>query len=92
MASGTKRASGAATSRMASSVSAVDDSGDWGERAGADVGGGAGDGAGGGDAAEERRGDVGDALRDQFDVGVVVVAAHAIRYDGGEQAFDRGQA
>ena len=69
----------------------VDDAGDGGERAGADVGSGAGDGAGGGDSPEERRGDVGDALRNQLDVGVVTVAGHAVRDDGGEQAFDGAQ-
>ena len=65
--------------------------GDRRARAGADVGRGAGDGAGGGNAAEERRGDVGDSLRDQFDVGVVTVAGHAVGDDRGEHAFKRGQ-
>ena len=69
----------------------VNHAGDWGARAGANVGGGAGDGAGGRNAAEERRDDVGDALRDQFDVGVVAVAGHAVGNDGGEHAFKRGQ-
>ena len=69
----------------------VDHAGDRRARAGADVGGGAGDGAGGGDAAEERRDDVGDALGDEFDVGVVAVAGHAVGNDGGEHAFKRGQ-
>ena len=69
----------------------MDHSGDGREGAGADVGRGAGDGAGGGDASEERRGDVGDALRYKFHVGVVAVAAHAVGDDGGEQAFDGGE-
>ena len=69
----------------------VDHAGDGGVRAGADVGGGAGDGAGGGDASEERGGDVGDALRDELHVGVVVIAAHAVGDDGGEEAFDGGE-
>ena len=86
-----KRASGAATTQDGQQRERVDDSGDGGERAGADVGSGAGDRAGGGDSTEERRGDVGDALRDQLDVGVVAVAGHAVRDDGGEQAFDRAK-
>ena len=69
----------------------VDDAGDRRARAGADVGGGAGDGAGGGNSAEERRGDVGDSLRDKFDVGIVAVAGHAVGDDGGEHAFKRGK-
>ena len=76
---------------MAKQRECMDHAGDRGARAGADVGRGAGDGAGGGNAAEERRGDVGDALGDEFDVGVVAVAGHAVGDDGGEHAFKRGQ-
>jgi hypothetical protein len=47
-------------------------------RAGADIGGGAGDGAGDADAAEQRRADVGDALRHQLAVGAVAAAGHAV--------------
>jgi hypothetical protein len=57
-----------------------------------DVGRGARDGAGGGEAAEERGGDVGHALGDQFLVGVVAVVDLAVgdarrqqRFDGAEQ-------
>ncbi len=66
----------------------VDHAGDGGASAGADVGGGAGDGPGGGDASEKRRDDVGEALGDELDVGVVAIAAHAVGDDGGEEAFD----
>ena len=69
----------------------MDHSGDGGERAGADVRRGASDGSGGGDASEERRGDVGYSLGYEFHVGVVAIAAHTIGYDGGEEAFDRGE-
>ncbi|MCY1413089.1 hypothetical protein D9M71_285140 [compost metagenome] len=65
----------------------------------ADVGRGAGDGAGGGEAAEQRRGDVGDALADQFLVGVVAGAGHAVgdhrreqRLDGAEHGDGEGRA
>ena len=60
-------------------------------RAGAHIGGGAGDGAGGADAAEQRRADVGEALRHQFAVGAVPPAGHAVGDDGGQQRFDRAQ-
>ena len=57
----------------------------------ADVGGGARDRAGRRNSAEQRRGDVRDALRDQFDVGIVPVAAHPVGDDRRQQAFDRGE-
>ena len=66
----------------------MDHSRDGGFGAGTDVGGGAGDGAGGGKSAEERGDNVGDALRNQFHVGIVSVAAHAVGDDGGHQGFD----
>ena len=56
----------------------VDHARDGSLRAGADVGRRAGDGAGGRQAAEHRRNDVGDALADQFDIGIVTVVAHAV--------------
>ena len=56
-----------------------------------DVGRGARDRAGGRDAAEERRRDVGDALRDELDVGLVAAADHAVGDDGGEQRLDGGE-
>jgi hypothetical protein len=66
--------------------------------AGAHVGGGAGDGAGGGKAAEKRRGEVGDALGDEFLVGVVAVVDGAVgdprrqqRLDGAEQGDGEGR-
>ena len=58
-------------------------------RAVADVGGGACDGAGGGKAAEQRRDDVGRALADEFLVGVVARAGHAVGDHGRQQRLDR---
>ena len=69
----------------------VDHAGEGGACAGADVGGGAGDGSGGGDAAEEGRDDVGDALGNEFDVGVVAVAGHAVCDNGREHGLQRGE-
>ena len=69
----------------------VNHAGDRRARAGANVGRGTGDGAGGGNAAEKRRSDVGDSLRDKLDVGIVTVAGHAVSDDSGEHAFKRGQ-
>ncbi len=66
----------------------MQDARDRGAAAGADVGGGAGDGAGGGEAAEQRRGDVGDALRHEFLVGVVAVVDLAVGDAGGQQRLD----
>jgi hypothetical protein len=70
----------------------VDDAGDRRAAASLDVGRGAGDGAGGGEAAEERGGDVGQALGDEFLVGIVAVVDLAVgdarreqRFDGAEQ-------
>ena len=61
-------------------------------RAGADVGRGARDRAGDADAAEQRRADVGDALRHQLAIGAVAAPGHAVgdhrrqqRFDGAEQ-------
>ncbi len=59
---------------------------------GADVDRRAGDGCGGGDAAEERRGEVGDALPDELPVGVVPLPdAHGVGHRGRQQALERGQ-
>ena len=65
-------------------------------RSSANIGRGAGDGAGGGQSAKHGRGDIGDALRDQFDIGIVAVVdvagiAHAIGNHGRHQRFDRAQ-
>ena len=57
-------------------------------RAVANAGGGACDGAGGGEAAEQRRDDVGRALADEFLVGIVTRAGHAVGDHGGEQRLD----
>ena len=46
---------------------------------------------GGRDAAEQRRRDVGDALRDQLHVGAVPPADHAVGDDRGEQRLDRAE-
>ena len=61
-------------------------------RAGAHIGRGARDGAGDADAAEQRRADIGDALRHQFAIGAMAAAGHAVgdhrrqqRFDGAEQ-------
>ena len=63
-------------------------SGDRGECAGTNIGGGASDGARGRYSTEEGRCDIGDALGDELDVGVVAIAAHAIGNYGGEQALN----
>ena len=42
-------------------------------------------------AAEQRRGEVGNALRHQFLVGVVPVVCHAIGHPGAQQGFDGPQ-
>ena len=60
-------------------------------RAGAHVGRGARDRAGRGQAAEQRRADVGDALRDQFAVGAMAAADHAVGDDRRQQRFDAGE-
>ena len=91
MARGTKRARGAAHQKNGKQREGVDHSCDRSESAGADVGGGTSDGARGRNAAEERRANVGDSLRDQLHVGVVVIAAHAVGDHGGEQAFNGGE-
>ena len=88
MAIGMYDASGAAATSTTSSVSGVDHARDRRSGARADVRGGAGDGAGGRQPAEDRRHDVGDALRDELDVRVVPVAAHAIGDDGRHQRLD----
>jgi hypothetical protein len=66
----------------------VHNAGDGSKCSRADVGGGASDGAGGGNSTEERGEDVGDALGNEFDIGVMTVAGHAVGNDGGEEAFD----
>ena len=63
-------ASGAANEQDHQQRERVDHARDRRLRAGADVGRGAGDRAGRRQSAEHRRDDVGDALRDQFDVGL----------------------
>ena len=57
-------------------------------RPGAHIGGRARDGAGDADAAKQRRHDIGDALGDQFAVGAMAAAGHAIGDDGREQRLD----
>ncbi len=66
--------------------------GDRTARAGADIGRGARDGAGDADAAEQRRADIGKALRHQLAIGAMPAAGHAVgdhrrqqRLDGAEQ-------
>ena len=59
--------------------------GDRPARAGAHIGGGAGDGAGDADAAEQRRGDIGDALRHQLAVRAMAPPGHAVGDHGRQQ-------
>ena len=63
-------------------------SGDGSFRARADVRGGARDRAGGGQATKQGRNDIGDALRHELDVGIVLVVAHAVGDDCGHQRLD----
>ena len=49
------------------------------------------DRAGGRQSAEQRRGEIGDALRDQLHVGIMLIAAHAIGDHGGHQGFNRAE-
>ena len=57
--------------------------------AGAEVGGRARDGAGDRDAADQRRDQVGHALRQELGAGVVPIAGHRIGDDRRQEAFDR---
>ena len=57
----------------------------------ADVGDGTGNGAGHGNAAEQRRGKVGDALGHQLLVGIVTVMGHAVGHPRAQQRFDGPQ-
>ena len=59
------------------------------QRAGADIGRGARDRAGHADAAEQGRGDVGDALRHHLHIVAVLAPGHAVGHLGGQQALDR---
>ena len=90
-ASGMWEASGAAKSRRPGQRGGVDHARHRRPRAGADVGRGAGDGPGRRQPAEHGRHDVGDALGDELDVRVVLVAAHPVRDDGREQRLDGAQ-
>ncbi len=69
----------------------VQHAGDRPARAGADIGRGAGDGAGDADAAEQRRGDVGRALRHQLAVGAMPAPGHAVGDHRREQALDAAE-
>ncbi len=66
----------------------VDERRDGGAGAVLDAGGRARDCPGGRDAAEQRACHVGHALPDEFLVGVVALARHAVRDDGGEEGLD----
>ena len=48
----------------------------------------AGDGGGGGDAAKERRGQITQALTDQFGVGIMLAAGHAVGHHCAQQRLD----
>ena len=61
-------------------------------RAGADVGRGARDQAGDADAAEQRRADIGDALRHQLAIGAVTASGHAVGDHRRQQRLDGGRA
>ena len=90
-ASGMKLASGAADQHEQQQEQGVRHAGHGAARAGADIGRGPGDGAGDADAAEQRRGDVGDALGHQLAVRAVAAAGHAVGHHGREQALDPAQ-
>src|SRR5271157_5503441 len=62
-----------------------------GLRPGADVRGGASDSAGGGEASEHWGKDIGDALADEFNVGIVAVVAHAVGDHRRHEGLDRAQ-
>jgi hypothetical protein len=85
---GSQASSGASVRTAARRKERVKDGGEGGARAGADGGGGAGDGAGGGDTAEEGDDEVAQPLGDEFAVGIVFGAGHAIGDDGAEQGLD----
>ena len=89
--SGMKLASGAATSMNSSRNSGVHHAGQRAARAGADIGRGARDRAGDADAAEQRGGDVGDALRHQLHVVAMLAAGHAVGDLGRQQALDAAE-
>ena len=69
----------------------VDDAGHRRAGAALHVGGGAGNRAGCGNAAKKRADDIGQALRDEFLVGVVPVVYHAVGDHGAEEGLDGGQ-
>ena len=69
----------------------MEHAGDGPARAGAHIRRCPGDRSGDANAAEQRRGDIGDALRHQFAVGAVAAPGHAVGHDGGEQALDPPQ-
>ena len=85
---GCSAASGAATQHEQQQEHRMQHAGDRPVRAGADIGGGARDRAGDADAAEQRRADIGDALRHQFAVGAVPPPGHAVGDHGRQQRFD----
>ncbi len=62
--------------------------GDRAARAGADVGRGPRDGAGDADAAEQRRADIGKALRHQFAIRAMPAAGHAVGHHRRQQRLD----
>ncbi len=86
-----KRASGAANRTIASKRERVNHSRHRRLRARADIRSRASDRAGGRQASEERRENIGDALRHEFDVRIVLVAAHAVGNHCGHQRFDRSE-
>ncbi|MDT4871145.1 hypothetical protein FQZ97_1062620 [compost metagenome] len=57
----------------------------------ADIGGGPCDRAGGGEPTEQGYSQIGDALTDQFLIGVVPGPRHAIGHHGGQQRLDGTQ-
>ena len=62
--------------------------GDRAARTGADVGRGSGDGAGDADAAEQRRADIGKALRNQFTIRPMPSSSHPVGHHRRQQRFD----
>ena len=87
-ASGMKLASGAASSTNSEQEQRVQHAGHGAVRAGAHVGRRARDRARHADAAEQARGDVGDALGDELAVRAMPAARHAVGDDGRQQRLD----
>ena len=69
----------------------MDDAGYRAARASTNIGGGASNGARRGQSAEQSRGAIGHTLRDQFAIGTMPAAGHAVGHHRREQRFHTGQ-